>query len=244
METALPSLTFLRARPVSCQHCCMGEFCATDLKSLLKSRTMKVAKGECLFVAGDACRELYAVHRGTFKSLRVDEEGREVICGFGLAGDLLGLEALADGRHSGDAVALEDSEVCVLPCAQLDAAIEREPRVQKELCRMLAVELRDRQALGAVLATQGAERRVGAFLAELSRRVAERGQDGARLRLPMSRPDIASYLALTPETVSRAFTRLEEAGAIEVSARSVTILDAARLGGKLTAVSLVRRAAR
>lgn len=244
METVPPSLTFLRARPVSCQHCCMGEFCATDLKTLLKSRTMKVAKGECLFVAGDACRELYAVHRGTFKSLRVDEEGREVVCGFGLAGDMLGLEALADGVHSGDAVALEDSEVCVLPCAQLDAAIEREPRVQRELCRVLALELRDRQALGAVLATQGAERRVGAFLAKLSRRFAERGEDGANLRLPMSRPDIANYLALTPETVSRAFTRLEESGAVRVSARSVAILDPVALAGKLTGVSPMRRTAR
>lgn len=229
MEMQFRALPVAAVQRVSCRQCCLGGFCETDLKSLLRSRVAKLRKGERLFGAGDPCRELFAVHAGAFKSLLIDAEGREVVCGFRFAGDMLGLEAIADGRHNCHVVALEDSEVCVLPRAQLDAAAAREPSVQRELTRVLAVELRDRQAMGAVLATMGAEARLGAFIADLSRRYAERGFDGARLRLPMSRTDIAAYLALKPETVSRAFTRLEADGAIRVSARSLEILDFASL---------------
>lgn len=215
----------------ACRRCGMGPFCPPNAPEPLRSRTLRVRKGALLHRAGDPCHELYAVHSGAFKRVLSDPEGRSVVSGFRFPGDILGIESLADGRHSGDVVALEASEVCVLPLPRIGGnASARE--MQAQMLRLLAATLVDREAASLACATLGATARVADFLARLSRRFAARELDAARLRLPMSRSDIAAFLSLTPETVSRAFSRLESDDIIRVSARNLEILDAAALAAK------------
>lgn len=229
------------AEKVSCLRCCLrelcaphpGEFSAADkafLRSLVKEQNIRLRRGQILFRAGDPFRNLYAVHTGSFKNILIGTDGRELVSGFCFAGEMLGLDSIGDGRHASHAVALEDSGVCVLPYSHVEKTAARIALVQRQLSRMLARELRHHQEFAVVLGTRSAQERLAKFLFELSRRLAARGFSCLHLRLPMSRTDIASHLALTAETVSRTFTQLEEHGVIRVSAKMLEIADPTALG--------------
>jgi CRP/FNR family transcriptional regulator len=228
---------------VSCQRCCLREFCAPHpgefspsekafLHSLVNAQHARLRKNQILFGAGEMFRNLYAIHTGTFKCVLIGTDGRELVSGFSFAGDMLGLDSIGDDRHASHAVALEDSGVCVLPYSHVERTASCVPLVQRQLNRMLARELRDRQAFTVALGMLSAEERLAAFLCGMSRRLAARGFSRTRLRLPMSRMDIASHLALTAETVSRTFTRLERDGVIRVNAKTVEISDLPALGAR------------
>lgn len=231
------------AEKVSCLRCCLREFCAPRpgefspgekafLHSLVKTQFARLRKNQILFGAGDLFRNLYAIHTGTFKCVLIGTDGRELISGFSFAGDMLGLDSIGGEHHASHAVALEDSGVCVLPYSHVERTAASVPLVQRQLNRMLARELRDRQEFTVALAMLSAEERLAAFLNGMSRRLAARGFSRTRLRLPMSRTDIASHLALTAETVSRTFTRLERDGVIRVNAKTVEICDLPALGAR------------
>ncbi len=206
----------------SCRHCGLGAFCPPNAPQPLRSRTLRVRKGAPLYAAGDPCEEVYAVHSGAFKSVLSDADGRTVVCGFRFPGDVLGLEASALGRHATDMIALEASDVCVVPLPRTEGA-DAPQSLQRQFTRLVAGALLDRNAAALVHATLDSDARLAWFLATLARRFASRGLDVARLRLPMSRVDIAAYLGLTPETVSRSFSTLQEEGLVRVSARNVEV---------------------
>jgi len=217
---------------VACGRCCLRELCVPAgfspcelqlMRSLVREKHLKVRRGEALFRAGEPFRGLYAVHTGAFKTTLVTPDGREKITGFAFAGDLLGLEGIADGAHRSTAVALEDSGVCTVPSDRLDETTDRLPQVRAQVRRMLSREIVRAQDVTLMLSAMSADERLAVFLLNLARRFADRGFDATVLRLPMSRPEIASYLGLTPETVSRLFTRFHRDGLIEVSARSVVL---------------------
>ena len=129
----------------------------------------RLHRGEALFREGDPCRSIYAVRSGTFKTVIPGLEGREQVSGFQLAGDVLGLDGLAHGRHASRAVALEDSEVVVLPYGG-DA--RGDPRKLVEvLPRLIGRELVRKQKLAVLLSCMSAEQRLASFLLNLSRRL-------------------------------------------------------------------------
>lgn len=193
----------------------------------LANRRLRMSRGEPVYRAGDAFESLFVVAAGTFKSRIVLEDGRDQVIGFHLKGDVLGLDGIGGGVHRSDVTALQDSEVWVVPQARLDDSGTRE-----QLPRLLGQELARVHSTLTVLGALRASERLAAFLLDLARRQGSPGEPARHLALPMSRHEIGSHLGLTLETVSRMFSRLQEAGVIRLGARSIAILDLEGLGGE------------
>jgi len=150
-----------------------------------------------LFCAGDPQESLYVVRAGCIKTYTLDIGGKERIRGFYLPGDLIGLDAFESGRFPSSAAALEPSQVCAVPVAELRRAMHFEPRLSLRLIAQMSRELAFALALAGDFT---AEQRLAAFLLSMERRLM--AKDGF-LRLPMSQRDVGNYLRLTPETVCR-----------------------------------------
>jgi CRP/FNR family transcriptional regulator len=179
-----------------------------------------------LFRKGEVFDALYVVWAGSFKLCALTHQGQAQVTGFAMRGDWIGLEGIAERVHEGDAVALEDSQVWVLPFveAQGEAANSWPPPLHHTMSR----ELSRRQAR-MLLANRSAEVRVASFLLDLSDRAAARGYSPTAILLRMSRADIASCLGLSLETVSRTFSSLQANGLLHVNSRHLRITDAAAL---------------
>jgi CRP/FNR family transcriptional regulator len=200
-----------------------------ELRQHLQVARRKIAAGQPVFRAGQPFHALFLVGFGCLKTSELADDGREQVTGFRMRGDLLGVESIGLARYACDVVALEDSEVWELPYPPMLTACLRVPALQARLTESLAAEIRrDRQWM-LTLGTLGAESRVAAFLLDLADRHARIGLDPCRFVLRMCRIDMANYLALKHETVSRVLSRLAEDGLIDVRRRDVTIRDAAAL---------------
>lgn len=231
----------LEALNTACASCNLRELClpiglsAAELERLdtLVERRRKVARGAALFRTGDAFDALFAVHTGFFKtcviSERAADDGREQVTGFQMAGELLGLEAISRERHACNAVALEDSQVCVIPYRQLEALARDVPALQQAFHKVMSREIVRDHGVIQLLGGKRAEERVAAFLLNLAGRLQARGFSAAQLVLRMTREEIGSYLGLKLETVSRTFSRLQAEGLLEVRQRAIRILDEPRL---------------
>jgi len=222
---------------VACASCAVREVClplgfgADDLRRFdpLVARRRTVRRFEALYRSGEPFRALFAVRTGFFKSSLAPKCGREQVTGFQMAGEVLGFDGIASERHTTDAYALEDSQVCVIPYFELETLSRDMPELQRQLHRIMSREIVRDHAVMLLLGSMRAEERLAAFIANLADRLRARGFSGSRLVLRMTREEIGSYLGLKLETVSRAFSRLQEDGVLEVRQRHVTVIDAAAL---------------
>jgi CRP/FNR family transcriptional regulator len=138
---------------------------------------------------------------------------------------VLGLDGIATDRHSLDVIALDDSEVCVIPYAHLQAVAMRAPAIQHQVHRMMSREIVREQGIMMLLGSMRADARVAAFLLGLSEKFAARGYSPTEFHLRMTREEIGSYLGLKLETVSRVLSRFQGKGLIRAQVRSITIVD-------------------
>jgi len=216
------------ARPAGCSSCTLRDLCMpcatpgldTDDTDEHAYTRRRVKRGESLYRSGSRFAAIYAVRSGFFKSSMVLEDGRDQVTGFHMAGEILGLDGIGTDAHAGDATALEDSEVCVIPHARLD-----EPGLQRRLQRTMSRELVRDQGIMLLLGTMRAEQRLAAFLLNLSERFTARGFSPREFHLRMRREEIGSYLGLSLETVSRLFSRFQEQGLVAVQQKHIRILD-------------------
>ena len=217
--------------------CLPGGVCIDDLEraqSIVYARR-RVRRGESIFTAGDEFKSIFAIRSGFFKTSIVDDEGREQVTGFFMAGELLGLDGIGSGRHNGTAIALEDSEVCVMPYTLIEEMARELPSLQRHLHAVLAREIVRDHGVMMLLGSMRAEERLAAFLTNLSKRFLRRGFSPSEFHLRMTREEIGSYLGLKLETVSRLFSQFQKDGLIEVEQKHVRIKDAERLGHILAA---------
>lgn len=181
---------------------------------------MSFSRNEEIFGEGETADFVYKVISGAIRTIRVLSDGRRQVGAFHLSGEVFGLEVGALHRFSAEAVG--DCQIAVIRRSHVDRAAGLEAGTACELWTMAAQELARLQDHLLLLSRKSAVERVGAFLIEM----AERSGGIDRLDLPMSRTDIADYLGLTIETVSRTFTQLERDGAISLpSCRRVIIND-------------------
>jgi len=185
----------------------------------------RIKRGERLFSAGDPFRGVYAIRSGSFKTNLSDSEGRDQVTGFFMGGELLGMDGLGSGRYRDRAMALEDSDVCVMPYALIEEIALEVPSLQRRLHTLLAREIGRGHGIMLLLGTMRAEERLATFLINLSRRLLHRGYSGSNLVLRMTRDEIGSYLGLKLETVSRLFSAFQKSGLIEVQQKQVSIRD-------------------
>ncbi|MHB8423538.1 MAG: helix-turn-helix domain-containing protein [Gammaproteobacteria bacterium] len=226
-------LDLQRLRKV-CSSCSLAELCLPmglspqDLQRLdsIVQPTGPLHAGAHLYRVDTPFHALYAVRSGYLKTYIVDETGREQVLGFHLPGELVGLDAIYPNRHQCNAMALDTVTVCVLQYADIAALALQVPSLQKQIFRLMSKDIVSSHALAGDFT---AEERLAAFLMSLSRRLQLRGYSAAEFILAMTRRDIANYLRLATETVSRVFAKFQEDGLIEVERRDVRILDLERL---------------
>jgi CRP-like cAMP-binding protein len=186
----------------------IGNALATPVEMM--SVPISFSRNEEIYGEGEPAEFIYKVVTGTVRTYKVLADGRRQIGGFYLPGDVFGLEL--GEEHTCSAEAIVDAKVLVTKRSAVIAMAERDSEVARELWRWTSRELRRVQD-HSLLLIKTAQERVAAFLLEM----AEREASSNAVELPMSRQDIADYLGLTIETVSRTLTQLEGAAAIEVS---------------------------
>jgi CRP/FNR family transcriptional regulator len=190
-----------------------------------------------LFHEGDPADVVYNLTEGSMKLYKLLPDGRRQVTGFLFPGDFLGLSV--DSEHAFTAEALDECEMCRFPRNRFEQFIEEHPEMEHELLRMAAHELAAAQDQMVLLGRKTATERVASFLLDLHRRALRQDRNSESFRLAMSRTDIADYLGLTKETVSRAFTWLKTRGLIRLlPGDAVRIVDAralTRLAGGLDA---------
>jgi len=219
---------------VACSNCNLREICLPvgltqeELKHIddrLVAVRLKVPRGETLFRAGDRCDSVYAVWTGFFKTCVSSKDGRSQVAGFHMGGELIGLDGIGSRRHEVDAVALEDSQVCVIPYDDLEALSLEVVSLQQQFHKIMSREIVRNHGVMLLLGSMHAEERLAAFLLNLAHRLRARGFSASSVLLRMSREEIGSFLGLKLETVSRTFSKFQADGLLRVQQRQIQITD-------------------
>ena len=217
-----------------CSTCAFGSVClpaGVDKRALqdlhmLVEHVGPYHAGDIIFHQGTKFSAIFAVRGGVVKTRMVDDTGREQILGFHLPGEVIGLNAIHGAKYPCDAVALDSTYVCRFSFPALATLATKIPDVQRRLFELLSADI---SRVTQLVGDHSADERLSAFLLELSDRFATRGFSASRFHLTMPRTDIANYLRLAAETVSRVLRRFQETGLIHVEGREVELLDVGRL---------------
>jgi CRP/FNR family transcriptional regulator len=217
---------------LSCGRCAMARICLPANLSAEERRVLdraierrrELRAGGRLIQAGARMDALYVVRSGSAKSCGVLSDGEEYVRAFHLPGEVAGLEAFAEGRHSCEVVALEPLRYCRIPLGRLERMMETLPGLRREMLRLLGRSLEEALRTRAEMSMIDARARLAGFLVDLSRRLERRNLSATHFRLSMSRRDIARHLGLTLETVSRSLGAFRRASWIRVRARQVVLL--------------------
>ena len=240
MSASLPAQAVPISLPTlqsACSQCNLRELCLPlglsdheleQLDSVIGGRR-KLKRGQHLYRSGAPFEAIYAIKAGFFKTDVLAEDGRDQVTGFQMAGEILGMDGISSEFHTCNAVALEDSEVCLIPFADLERLSSEIRTLQHHFHKVMSREIVRDHGVMMLLGTMRAEERLSAFLLNLSQRFTARGYSAAEFHLRMTREEIGSYLGLKLETVSRAFSRFQDEGLIAVQQKHIRILDTAGL---------------
>jgi len=233
LQAKIPEVTDSRGSGGPCRSCRLRTTCVPtglsdaefDQFTGLITTHRRVKTGQAIYRAGDVFKGIYLVRSGFIKTVALLEDGREQMTGFYTGGDVLGIDAIGSVDHPTDAVALEDSDVCMIAYERLEQSSRDVLALQRYLHRALSVEIVRKQAMMVLLGSMRADERVATFLLNLSERLMERGFSASEFVLRMSREEIGSFLGIKLETVSRVFSKLQKTGLLQVETRHVRIVD-------------------
>jgi CRP/FNR family transcriptional regulator len=244
MASNLYLVSDTRGRPAmahrtSCNDCSLNPIClplAVSVEELdqledIMRRGRPLKRGEHLYRASDQFESVFAVRSGAVKTYIVSEDGEEQVTGFYLPGEIVGMDGISTAHHVTSAKTLETSSVCEIPFARLEELSSKIPSLQHHFFSLMSREIQADRELHMLLSKKSADDRIASLLISIANRQKQRGLSGQRIRLPMSRYDIANYLGLAVETVSRIFTRFQQQGLLAVEGREVEILDREALCG-------------
>jgi CRP/FNR family transcriptional regulator len=199
---------------------------AAELASMRRlGWTLCLRTGQPLFHEGDEASRVFTLTSGSLKLYRLLADGRRQVTGFMFPGDFIGITM--DDEHAFTVEALEDSHLCWFPRSRFGEFAEDHPAVERELYRMAAHELAAAQAQMVLLGRKTAEERLASFFMSLVERAEKAsGREERIIRLPMGRLDIADYLGLTKETVSRVLAVLKNKRVVRLAALDrIELLD-------------------
>jgi CRP/FNR family transcriptional regulator, anaerobic regulatory protein len=215
----------------ACTDCQLQDLCfpmglsreEIDQLNRIVSRRSPLQRGTPLFKQGGLFGSLFAVRSGSIKSFTT-EDGIEQTIAFHLPGEILGLDAIGEGRHQSTAVALETASICELPYDRLYLLAREIDGLQHQLLRIMSRKLAADDQFKRLVTRHSAEGRLAGFLLNLASRYALRGYSSSEFNLSMFRSDIGNYLGLAVETVSRTFTHFQHDGLIDVQGKTIKIL--------------------
>lgn len=223
----------IAALRVTCSNCNLRELClplGLGLKEIERLEELvavrrRIRRGEALYRAGDRFNALYAIRLGFLKSAVMSSDGREQVTAFHMAGDIVGLDGLASMVYSSDLIALEDTEVCIIPYDRLEEITQSMHVMNVHFQKLLSREIVRQNGVMLLLGSMHAEERLAAFILNLAQRFEQRGYSRSEFVLRMTRAEIGSYLGLKLETVSRVLSRFSHDNLIIVNQKRVQILD-------------------
>ncbi|MEL5428857.1 helix-turn-helix domain-containing protein [Serratia nevei] len=204
---------------------CFGTVLQDNLRAL-PERVYQ--KGQELYGDGDQFRGPFVMMAGAVKSYLITADGEERMTGFFLPGEWFGLEGLPAGPYSGYAQALDTCCVRRIPTTLL-AEFLLSHQGRHDIFYQLSDAIRKKKIRYHQMSRARADARLAHFILDLSHRICYQGYSGREFRLPMTRGDIANYLGLTPETISRAIARFEYLGILRFKKRYITLLQPDKL---------------
>lgn len=216
-----------------CMECSLASTCIARISRFSamhdappEVRHYAVGSNDRVIAHGELMTGVLMLRKGTVKTCLIARDGREQVVDFQFSGELIGLEAMDQGRHWGETIALEHSEFCHLSITELMASAVQSETVQRQLLASMSQQLNRATHLAADLT---AEERIAIFVLDVWKR-SSGGQGGAsRFKLAMSRTDIANHLRLAAETVSRVLGRFRTRGWLELRGRVVVAMDCTSL---------------
>jgi len=217
----------------SCHQCSLSNLCLplaveeNDLDRLedIVQQGRIFNRGEHIFDQSTPFRSCFAVRSGAVKTSIVTEGGEEQVTGFFMPGELVGLDSMSGETYACTARALERTSVCEFPVDKLEELTGKLPDLQHHMYHLMSQEIQNGHQLAMLLSKSTAEERIAALLLSLSSRFQRRRMSPTQFSLPMARNDIANFLGLAVETVSRVFTRFQSQGLIRARGREVELLD-------------------
>ncbi|MBT4847235.1 MAG: helix-turn-helix domain-containing protein [Planctomycetaceae bacterium] len=190
----------------------------------LTARKQLLHKADRLFSAGDQINNLYLVHSGVLKTYRITPEGDRQVIGFYFADQIINLDSLYDGKSTVFAEALNTASVCAVSIAEFKNALSLSPELQDGFVRRMSKMIRQQTDHTVSVGICDATQRMARTLYRISKHYRTMGYSQLCFELPMSRVDIASYLGLAIETVSRQIRKLCELGIVKITRNKVEIL--------------------
>lgn len=217
-----------------CDQCDTKQFCLnawldkeliSDVDKLTLARGTFQA-GQAIYRMEDRFRSLFVVHTGAVKVEKTLEYGTKYVNGFYFRGDLFGFDSIGNSTYGYDAIALETARICKIPYEQLQSIGSSNPHLQRMITTLLASKLNQANNMLSDSRYLGADKRLLLFLKDLCERnlIQSRNRKG-RIHLPMSKSDIASYLGIRAESLSRILANLQRQGVIRNYTKYIEIDD-------------------
>lgn len=231
LATALPADRKAPPSP-GCSACSLRKVCIAgplDEREMQHFETLisgkrRLARHASLLRKHENLDKLYVVRSGQFKLTLEDAAGQRRVADFYLPGDVMGLDAIANGQHNYELVALESSEVCEISFDRIVRMMGVEPAIQRQFFHIMSVSLNNAFNRSFLVATS-LEERFSGFLLRLADKYGRLGYSSKSFRLGMPRGDIGSYLGTSVESVSRLVARFNAHGAVAINGRMVELLD-------------------
>jgi CRP-like cAMP-binding protein/CheY-like chemotaxis protein len=197
-----------------------------ELKRIIdERRTRQFKKNQVIYYEGDKGSGLYLVIKGRIKTLKMAEDGRELMTGIYTADEYLGIHSLLSNEtYSETATALEDSLLCLIPKDQLDELLNLYPEIGREFIRLLANNIRDKEEQLLQLAYHSVRKRMAEAMLRLHKQYTD-----ATESFKISREDLAAMAGMATETVSRTLSDFKDEGLIDKKGSVITVLDITRL---------------
>lgn len=223
--------THFTRNEIGCETCSLNQICLPkglsqdELEKLDSTieKTIKVKKKQALFSIGDSLDGVFAVKAGAVKTTSSNRDGVEQVLGFHLPGDMLGFDAFDTNRHKCNAITLEDTLLCKVSMQLFDDLCIRVPGIRNVMRHQIGKEITHNQNMLLSLGQQQADERLAVFLIQLATYYQSRGFSGKEFTLPMTKQDLANYLGMAVETLSRLFSRFNDEKIIKTHRRIISI---------------------
>lgn len=218
---------------INCFQCQLGSICLpvalqdADIIKLdnIVKRGSSLGRNDHIYQPQDDFNAVFAIKSGFVKTYRLTEDGQEQVTGFYFPGEVFGLDGISDTKHDCFAKALIATSICEIPFNQFSELTLEFPELQSHFFKLMGQKITSDQQLITLLSKKSSEQKIATFLIMISSRLANREQNSLEFKLDMSRTDIANYLGLTVETVSRTFSKLNKTAIITLDQKNVTIND-------------------
>lgn len=218
---------------VSCEFCrigpsiCIPKLLENTLDNFI-NRKKEIAKNQVIVDEGTPLDNIYIINSGAVKTY-ITVNGKEQINGFYLPGDIIGLNSIHNLKYNNSVCALTNTLVCELKYNELIGLVSQNTHMQNTLLKLMSEDIQDYQQLILCFSQKNAEEKVATFIYSLYLRYARRGHISLNIKLSMSRSDIANYLGLTIETISRILTRMQDLNILTARGKYISIKDLSAL---------------